>query len=153
MADCSIGAPERLMDDAQLVKFANESSSKGSRYGQYVLGRMYQSGIKGLECSYDKANTLYQQAAAQGLDAAQVSVGWMYNLGLGVDRDFAEALWRYKLAGAQGYPEASVHIAQCYECGLGVPKNKVEAMYWYRRAQAAGHPCAAAAAKKLNARK
>ena len=142
-----------MRDDARSLELARESSGKGSRYGQYVLGELYQFGEGGVahDIAQAQALALYRLAAAQNFDGAQCNLGQMYYLGLGVAEDDAEALRLYQLAAAQGHPHALCNVAVYHELGRGVPKNEAEAIRWYRRAQAAGHPKAAAALQRLRA--
>ncbi len=58
-----------------------------------------------------QAVALYRLAAAQNLDDAQYSLGYMYYDGIGVAQDDAEALRLYQLAAAQGHPVALFNIA------------------------------------------
>ena len=134
------------------LELARESSGKGSRYGQYVLGWLYQNGEGGVAQDYAQAVALYRLAAAQNLDDAQYSLGYMYYDGIGVARDYAEALRLFQLAAAQGHHQALFRVAVCHEFGRGVPKNKAEAIRWYMRAQAACCRGAAAALRRLGAR-
>ena len=138
-------------DAARSLELARESSGKGSRYGQHVLGDMYWYGRGGLAGDVAQALALYRLAAAQNLDEAQSRLGVMYKAVLGVAQDSAEALRLYHLAAAQGHPTALVHVGGCHEWGRGVPENKAEAIRWYRRAQAAGESAAADALQRLRA--
>ena len=139
-------------DAARSLELARESSGKGSRYGQFVLGLFYEFGVGGVAEDYAKALALYQLAAAQNLDGAQWWLGYLYDLGLGVAKDVAEALRLWQLAAAQGHPTALFSVGFFHEHGLGgVRKNKAEAIRWYRRAQAGGHPRAADAVQRLGA--
>jgi TPR repeat protein len=138
-------------DEERSLELARESSGKGSRYGQFVLGRFYLYGAGGVAEDDAQAVALYRLAAAQGLDWAQYCLGFMYDQGVGVAQDLAEALRLYRLAAAQGHPAALCMVAVCHELGRGVRKNKAEAIRWYRRAQAAGHPRGAAAFQWLRA--
>ena len=119
----------------QRVTMARESSGKGSRYGQYALGKFYECRKGGVARNYAEAVALYRLAAAQNLDGAQFSLGFMYYQGHGVAQDSAEAL-----AAAQGHCLALYWVALFYEEVRGVGENEAEAIRWYRRAQAAGHP-------------
>jgi TPR repeat protein len=68
----------------------------------------------------------------------------MYDYGLGVAQDSAEALRLYQLAAAQGHPTALYRVAVFHECGLGgVAVDVAKAIHWYSCAQAAGEPDAA----------
>ncbi len=138
-------------DAARSLELARESSGKGSRYGQYVLGGLYQVVAGGVVQDYTQAVALFRLAAAQNLDEAQRSLGNMYSQGLGVAQDYAEALRLYQLAAAQGHPWALYWVAFYHEFGRGVGENKAEAIRWHRRAQAAGSPYAADMLQRLRA--
>jgi TPR repeat protein len=151
MALCHFTGCGCVIDAARSLELARESSGKGSRYGQYVLGVIDHWGGVGVAQDFAQAAALYRLAAAQNLDGAQLSLGYMYAYGHGVAQDYAETLRLYLLAAAQGHPSAFCLVAGCHERGQGVRKNKAEAIRWYRRAQAAGHPDAAAALQRLRA--
>ena len=151
MAWCYLWGYGCVTDDARSLELARESSGKGSRYGQCVLGVLYECGVGGVARDYAQALALYRLAAAQNFDGAQLSLGCVYNNGDGVAQDFAEALRLFQLAAAQGHPEALYRVADCHENGRGVLQNKAEAIRWYRRAQAAGDPYAAAQLQMLGA--
>ena len=125
-------------DSVRSLELARKSSELGSRYGQYVLGVLYEFGEGGVAQDYAQSVAFYRLAAAQGLDKAQISLGLRYNKGQGVAKDSAEVLRWFQLAAAQGHPEALFNVATCHEHGHGVCKNKAEAICWYMRAQAAG---------------
>jgi TPR repeat protein len=143
MAECYRHGWGCQEDEARSLELARESSGKGSRYGQCMLGEFYQLGGGGFAQDYAQALALYRLAAAQNLDRAQCSLGCMYECGLGVAQDYAEALRLYQLAAAQGLSEALFSVALCHELGDGVSVDVEEARSWCRRAQAAGHHLAA----------
>ena len=131
-------------DAARSLELARESSGKGSRYGQHVLGQLFYDGGGGVAQDYAQALALYRLAAAQNLDGAQFRLGCMYDAGRGVAQDSAEALRLYHLAAAQGLAEALYWIAIFHDEGRrGVRKNKAAAIRWFRRALAAGMGMAA----------
>ena len=136
---------------ARSLELARDSSEKGSRYGQHMLGRFYHHGAVGVAQDYAQAVALYRLAAAQSFDEAQFNLGYLFYHGRGVAQDYAEALRLYQLAAAQGLPAALFFVALCHERGRGVRKNKAEAIRWYRRAQAAGCPGAAPSLQRLRA--
>jgi len=138
-------------DHARSLELARESSGRGSRYGQYMLGLFHYLGLGGLAQDRAQAAAFYRLAAAQGLDEAQCILGYMYDDGIGVAEDHAEALRLYQLAAAQGHPAALNNVAECHEKGRGVRKNKAAAIRWYRRAQAAGYTYAASSLLRLRA--
>jgi len=149
MALCYLQGYGIQPDEARSMELARKSSELGSRYGQYMLGYLYQYGYGGVAQDDAQAVALYRLAAAQNLENAQSRLGYMYFNGCSVIEDYAEALRWYQLAGAQGHSLALSWIAYCHEKGRGIAENKAEAICWYRRAQAAGSNTATAALQRL----
>jgi len=156
MAFCygaGVGCEEDMVRSLEL---ARESAGRGSRYGQFTLGKLLFHGQGGAARDKGAAFALFRLAAT--FDGAQVDIGDMYRDGHFVDRDRAEALRWYHLAAAQGNPTALYNVASCYEEGDGIRKSKAAAIRWYKRAQAAGDSDVAAGASSsierinLNAR-
>ena len=136
-------------DAARSLALARASAGEGSKYGQRVLGRLYQVGAGGVRQDYAAAVAQFRLAAAQGYDTAQNDVGFMYSNGYGVAQDYAEALRWYKLAAAQGLGAALMWIGLYYEKGRVVAADRAEAIRWYKRAAAAGNSGAVGALKRL----
>ena len=131
------------------LRLALQSSESGSRYGHYVLGTLYGDQDGNIA---DRTLSLWQQAADQGLEAAQMEMGHsLYSNGIGNLDDYPEALRLFRLAAAQGHPNASFCVGLMHELGHGVPANAVEALVWYKRAAAEGHPLATMCVQKLGA--
>jgi uncharacterized protein len=57
-------------------------------------------------------------------------LGDLYNRGLGVNQDFAEAVRWYHKAADQGLHWAQNRLAVMYEKGRGVPQDYVQAYIW-----------------------
>ena len=72
-----------------------------------------------------------QQAAEQGYDLAQNSLGWMYKEGRGVPQDDVEAVKWFQRAAEQGLAWAHLRLGLMYEEGRGIAQNHVEAHKWY----------------------
>ena len=151
LGDCFVGGYGCQLDRVRSLELALESSGRGSRYGQYMLGVLYRWGHGVCARNDAQAVVFHRLAAAQGLDEAQYTLGNMYYCGFGVAQDDAEALRWYQLAAAQGDPGALHNVAFCHEEGLGVAADVAEAIRWYRRAQAAGNPYAASTLQELGA--
>ena len=83
--------------------------------------------------------------AEVGQPEAQYTLGWMYENGLGVPEDDAEAVAWFHLAAEQGQPQALWYLGDMYSEGLGVPQDFVEAHMWYNLATSrlTGDPLAA----------
>lgn len=89
---------------------------------------------------YLEALHWWHRAADQGDAEAQISIGFLYMHGFGVQQDYDEAVRWYRKAADQGNPEAQRCIGFLYEGGSGgVEQDYAEAMGWYRRAADQGH--------------
>jgi TPR repeat protein len=143
LAECYRYGDGGVKDKARSLELARESSGRGSRYGQCMLGMLYSDGGRRVAQDDAQALALYLLAAAQNFDEAQCGLGFMHFAGNGVAQDHAEALRWWQHAAAHGHPDALYCVAECHDKGRGVPENKAEAFRWYRRAHAAGHDGAA----------
>jgi TPR repeat protein len=77
---------------------------------------------------------MYSKAAAGGDRRAMKNLGSLYEMGRGVQRDYAESLRWYKMAAELGDWSAMVSIGKLYERGLGVAKSTTDAREWYQKA-------------------
>ena len=80
--------------------------------------------------------------AEQGNALAQYNLGVMYDNGLGVPENDAEAVKWYRLAAEQGNAIAQSNFGNMYDNGNGVPENDAEAVKWYRLAAEQGNAVA-----------
>lgn len=80
----------------------------------------------------------YSKAVAGDAEAQQ-ELGRMYFNGLGVSRDYREAVKWYEKAAGQGLAGAQFYLGVMYFKGEGVPKDDREAVRWYTRAAEQGH--------------
>lgn len=94
--------------------------------------RAYDKGV------YTKALKLYRSLAEQGSVKAQIMLGSMYDIGLGVSQDYLEAAKWYLLAAKQGDAKAQYKLGTMYDIGLGVPQDYKEALKWWRLAAEQG---------------
>ncbi len=78
----------------------------------------------------------FRVAAEQGDATAQAELGYFY--GLGVAKDYGEAVRWYTKAAEQGNGEAQKGLGDCYYYGLGVAKDYGEAVRWYAKAAEQG---------------
>jgi TPR repeat protein len=75
----------------------------------------------------------------------------MYQTGIGVTQDYAEALRLFTLAAEAGDADAQFSLGLMYETGVGVEANPEEALKWYGLAAAQGDLDAADAIVQLAA--
>jgi S1-C subfamily serine protease len=80
--------------------------------------------------------------ADAGDPRCQNDLGVMYERGLGIAKDIAEAIRLYRLAAAQGLADAQENLAAAYQFGRGVSKDDAQAANWYRLAAEQGAPSA-----------
>jgi TPR repeat protein len=78
-------------------------------------------------------------ARAQAGDAsAQYQVGWAYEIGDGVLKDFTQSSIWFRKAAEQGSVDAQALLCAHYVDGSGVPKDSVQAAIWCRKAAEQG---------------
>ncbi len=77
--------------------------------------------------------------AERGNADAQAELGVRYEVGLGVDRDYGEAVTWYRRAAEQGHAHGQSGLGAMYGSGRGVSRDDAEAVRWYRLAAEGGH--------------
>ncbi|HVJ35245.1 MAG TPA: tetratricopeptide repeat protein [Terriglobia bacterium] len=92
---------------------------------------------------YQSAMSEWMPLAQAGNAEAQNAVGALYDNGLGVTSDEAEAFRWYTMAAGQNYPMAMRNLGTMYATGHGVPYNLQQAQQWLGRAASAGDQVAA----------
>ena len=85
---------------------------------------------------YEKAFREFLPLAEQGNTDAQNNLGVMYDGGMGVLENDAEAVKWFRKAAEQGDAYAQVNLGFMYGTGEGVPMNYVKAYMWYSLAKA-----------------
>ena len=100
---------------------------------------------------YRQEAELQRAAAEQGDPLAQLNIGYMYYMGLGVERNYKEAMKWYLLSAEQDFPGAQYSIGVMYEYGIGVEADAEKAIDWYRLAAENGFEEASRSLKKLGA--
>jgi len=95
--------------------------------------------------NYKKAFEILKPLAEQGDAKAQIRVGLMYGLGLGVERDDKQAVHWHKKAlnileplAEQGDADAQYLLGRMYEEGWGVEQDNKQAVHWYEKAAEQG---------------
>ena len=91
---------------------------------------------------YFTASRLMQPLAQAGIAPAQVGLGRIYGVGLGVPRDDAEAIKWYRLAAEQGDPDGMNSLAYKYRYSDPPLQNTEQALVWFRRAADLEYPSA-----------
>ena len=116
------------------IYWLNEAVDNGNDEALYYIAECYDYGQGGVEQDFEEAFKWYMKAALRGNKDAQFSLGYMYHLGEGVEKNETESFKWYRKAAEQGIAGAQYVVAECYETGSGVEKNETEAFKWYRKA-------------------
>ena len=74
------------------------------------------------------------QLANSGDIQARYTLGWMYNKGIGLEKDLQQALRWYKSAAQSGHLEAQINLGWLYFQGKGIKKNLLQAIKWFKKA-------------------
>ena len=80
---------------------------------------------------YETAYRLFKPTAEAGDREAQNYLGVHYYLGLGVRRDWNQALYWYEKAAKQGDPKAQLNYGLMFHNAYGTQKDIVTAFKWY----------------------
>ena len=87
---------------------------------------------------YEIAFNEFQSLAEAGNAEAQNKIGMMYQRGIGIPQDPAEALKWYRRAADDGYTFAQYNLGAMYQKGICIQQDSPEALKWYRRAAEQG---------------
>jgi TPR repeat protein len=90
-----------------------------------------------------------QQKVHSGDPDAMYRLGRIYAAGLGVPRDYREAVAWYRKAAAGGNTDAMYSLGEAYERGTGVREDIQQAVNWYDQATLRGNKAAKAALDRL----
>lgn len=119
-------------------------ADKGVSRAQFRIAYMYYLG-RGFERDRAKADEMIRTAlpavqkfADEGRGWAQSDIGSLYEDGLVLPRDYAEAIYWYRSAAEQGYPGAQTNLGVMYARGLGVSTSRKTAIEWFQRAAKQG---------------
>jgi TPR repeat protein len=115
------------VDYEKAREYYGMAATNGSDRAMYNLGCMCDKG-HGLAARDGKEATRWFTAAAMcGNARAQNALGINYELGDGVARNWATALFWYRKAAEQGLSDALFNLGLCCFYGRGLPRNVNEA--------------------------
>jgi hypothetical protein len=124
-----------------LDQLLNQNPQKGE---QSINGSITDEALfKGYEFysskKYEKALPYFQQSAEHGTVKAMNTLGWMYQEGIGVTKDFHEAIRWYKKAVNAGDGLGMTSLGWMYFKGLGVTQDYFEAIKLFKMAAEKGY--------------
>ena len=116
-------------------------SQAGLTLADYYLSRDSTS------AELQRARALYEQFAKRGFQSAQLKLGYLYENGIGVARDYTQALNWYTAAAQQGKSQGQAQylLGRLYQFGwIGASPNQAMAKQWYATIKAQYAPAAVA---------
>ena len=78
-------------------------------------------------------------SAEKGNDSAQLSLGFIYDVGRGVTQSYEKAFAYYRRSADQNNHEAQFYVGFSYAHGKGVGRDYVKAHMWYNISAALGY--------------
>ena len=115
-----------------------EAANLGHGIAQFNLGLMYYRGMAGFASDEAEAVYWFRKSAEQGNADAQLKLGEMYALGMGVPVDYVEAVRWISEAAELGQVVAQVNLGRIYADGDWVAEDDLEAVRWIRKAAEQG---------------
>jgi len=91
---------------------------------------------------YDVSFAKFKLQAEAGDSEAQNYLGIQYYMGLGVRRDWKQALKWYEKSAKQGHPQAQFNYGVMFHNGYGANPDSVAAFMWYYAAYRQGNSTA-----------
>ena len=79
---------------------------------------------------YRVAYEMWEPLAKRGVAEAQYGLGFMFESGWGVEKDYAEAVKWYRMAARQGHAKSQYNLGILYIHGLGVEQDQLEGRRW-----------------------
>ena len=127
-------------DDTQAVEWYRKSAAQGNPRGETNLGDMYFFGRGGLTKNDVLALSWYLKAAQQNWPDAQYRLAYMYEMGIGTQKDAAQAVQLYRSAANQGHAAAQNVLGYLYAVGGdGVDQDDKQALAWFQKSAAQGY--------------
>lgn len=122
--------------DAAAVAELRSAAESGDAPGQFQLGRAYSHGSPVLPRDDAVAARFVEKAAAQGHPEAQSNLGYLYSVGMGVEKSSEQAISWWTRAAEAGYVQAQFNLALAYVQGQLAAKDEAKALAWARKAAA-----------------
>ena len=99
-----------------------------------LLADVFVAGLNAIDRShYASAYRSFKPLADEGISEAQNNMGFLYENGFGVKRNYTLAIKWYELAAKQGLPEAQHNMGMLNYQGYGVSQSFVVAKRWFNK--------------------
>jgi len=130
-----------------------KAAAAGDMKGPRWAGRVYLEGSSEVPANPAKALEAFNLAAGRGDVTANYYLGYLYENGIAVARNYPKAAEFYtKAAPTTGHAEGAACFAlgRLYEKGLGVTADKNKALAWYKRGAELGDADSRAAVQRMS---
>jgi uncharacterized protein len=140
------GPQQRAQPSADTcISRLQSEAERGEPEAQYNLAQCYlrhdrNNGHAPTSEDYQTALKWLEASKAQDNSAAEFLLGYMYEHGQGVPRNYGKAVENYRAAALEGHSTAENNLASLYQHGQGVPKNMSKAFEWYLASAQQGNP-------------
>mgnify|MGYP004501878989 CR=1 FL=1 len=106
----------------------------GRKDAYFYAGEIYR-----YQSLHEKAIEYYSQAIKYGELQAALPMGWYYERGVNVAKDYKKAFVLYKKAYEDGNPSSTFYLGRMYYLGLGTDENDAEAFRLFSEASQNGY--------------
>lgn len=117
----------------------NKAYAAGYTDAMVLCGDSYWEAFAGNQPDYNQALACYQKAYLRRCPYAAYRLGWLYNEGLGVERDPQKAWEYYQQAVSMQYADAMTDVGIFYRDGILVERDYVKALEYLNKAAAKGN--------------
>ena len=139
--DCYYGADGVAVDRVKAAELILRAADQGLPEAEAGLAALYQVG-EGRARDEARAKDWAQKAVADGLEArarpgnirAELQLGVLYQLGLGVTQSYTRAAELFQEGADRGFAHAQYELGWAYENGNGVQKNCPKAAELFQKA-------------------
>lgn len=126
-------------DYQKALSYFEIGAARNHLYSLELAGNYYRVGVGGdEEAARNKAVEYLSRAREMNSNYARVELGFCYEIGCGVERDYQKAFELFKEAADNDYPYANSKMAAYYEDGLLGNEDLTEAFNHYTIAADAG---------------
>jgi tetratricopeptide (TPR) repeat protein len=124
------GVSFEQLDPKKVIAACDAAVQRDPKNGRllFELGRGYEKAGK-----FADALDHYRRAVVVGYAPAYASIGHMYSIGRGVEKDKRLAFEWFRNAADAGDPAGQFTLGQIYENGRGAVQDYKEALKWYQR--------------------
>lgn len=113
-----------LLNKAEML--FKEAADKGFIPAKYSLGIRYLTSTD--KEKNKKALALFEDCSKESIPSADYAIAYIYDMVIGVQRDYWKSFEWYKKAFEGGYDKAIFNIIYAYMTGLGVKRNYTKAI-------------------------